>query len=218
MAMVMSKKQSGGSSRGRVASKRSINFAEIGKKQTNYTMLAPVILVALVLIGALVKFGFIDRLDEVERQKALTDSFRDKLAAANEKVESYDKLAEEYAHFTYSGMTEEEKTRSDRVDILNLIESEIRKRCTVKSWTINGNIVTVNIIAKDQLTIQTVKQAVELSPLVSGCSMPKKEARRVKDEKTGEITVTATATLKIMFNPKIRIKPVVKEEATSNEG
>lgn len=224
MAMALSKKQSGGSSRNRTALKRSINFAEIGKKKTNYFAFAPAILIGLVLIAAVIKFGFIDRLNEVERQQQITQDLQMQLDSLNAQVESYAEVAADYAHFTYSGMTEEEKTRSDRVDILNLIEKEILNRnVTVKNWTINGNTVTVNIIARDRLQAQTVKQAIEQSPLVSGCSMPKLQATPQKNE-DGTVTSITSATLKILFNPKVRIKSVLTEqptdteEATSNEG
>ncbi len=216
MAMALTKKQSGGSSRGRMPSRRAINFAETEKQKANYTVLIPVVLVAVLLIGVIVKFAFLDRLDAVKEQQQITADRQQELDLLNAKVASYSELALEYAHFTYSGMSEEEKTRSDRVDILNLIEKEIRKRVTVKSWTINGNVVTIYVNAKDKLSVQTVKQIVEQSPLVSGCSMPKlQQTSKVED---GVQVITTNATLKILFNPKVRIKPVVKEEATNNEG
>ena len=48
MAVSMNLKPAGGRSHGRVPTKRSINFAEIGKQKTNY--MSTVIVVVIVLV------------------------------------------------------------------------------------------------------------------------------------------------------------------------
>lgn len=194
--MAMSKKPSGGS-RGRMASKTTINFAANEKKQSNVSAIVPIILV-IVALGALAgKFLIYDRLQEVKKAKAETEDLQAQVDAANETIKGFGELAIEFAHYTYSGMTDEEVTRTDRMAMLKVIDKDVRDRCTVNNWQIYGNTMKISVIAKDRTTVTRVKRLLEQEPEVSTCSVLSTKAGFDNDG-----AAITTANYLIVFWPK----------------
>lgn len=189
---------------GKVAVKSSINFADIGKKQEkSYVMLVPVLLI-LLAVGVLVaKFAFLDRLDQVKQQEEITNGMQKELDDANAKVSSFGSLEKDYVHYTYSGMSTEEITRSNRIKILALLDQVVSQRCTINSWKLKGNTMSLNVSAKEKNDISRVKALLEQSPLVQVCTLPS-----LSTTKTGSVgdedNVVINGTLKIQFNPEDR--------------
>lgn len=138
--------KAGGASRGRMPSKRSINFAEVGKERSHYWSALPVVAVLLVIAAVVAKIGIYDRLQVVSAEEAKTVELQTKLDQANAKIESFGSLTEQYAQYTYSGMTDAEVTMADRVEVLDLINTYLIGQCTVESWELSGNDLVVNVL------------------------------------------------------------------------
>ena len=205
--MAFSKKESNG----KIASKQSINFAEFGKKQSKSYLFPAVCAVIFVIIAVVIgKFCFLDRLDEVQAAVDKTARLEDELSQARGTIESFGDLVEKYSHLTYTGMTEEEITRSDRVDMLNVVNSEMALRhCHVSSWTIKDNTIIVVVTADSATTINRAKMALEGNKLVSTCLISEKQTNM--QAKEGE--PLASAKIKIIFNPLDRFSLLTPEKS-----
>lgn len=209
--MALFKKESGG----KIASKQSINFAEFGKKQSKSYLFPIVCALLVVVIGvAIAKFLFLDRLDEVQAEVDITKGLENELSQAYGTIESFGDLVEKYSHLTYTGMSQEEITRSDRVDMLTLVNTELNgKRCHVSNWLIKDNTMIVSVSADSPNTINRAKMVLENSKLVSTCLISEKQNNmQGKDDEA-----QATAKLKIIYKPLDRSALLGTEKSTDEK-
>lgn len=158
-----------GAARGKAPSKTSINFADLGVKHSRWWLAIPAIIVILLVAAAIAKFAVIDRLDEVNVARSEASVVQSQLDLCKARIESYGELNEQYAHYTYSGMTAEEMDRVDRVTIMDLIERTLSRSVEVPSWFIKGNVLTLNVEGKNLKRINDTVQKLQDDPLVDYC-------------------------------------------------
>ncbi len=191
--------KSSGGSRTRMPSKMSINFAEIEKEKKNYYSLVVIILVVVGVGYLFGKFMIYDRLQEVKKEKAITEDLQNQIVEANNTIQEFGKLATEFAHYTYSGMTDEEITRTDRMAMIQVIDDVVRKRCTVNSWSIYGNKMDITITSDDAGIPNRVKELLDQNPQILTCSV-----RSVYNGKNEDNIQVSTANFLIIFRPKAK--------------
>lgn len=142
----------------RLPVKQSINLAVVGVKPIKLYVALPIIILILAAAAAFSKFGVVDRymkVAEAERQVAAT---RKQVDDAYVKLAEYDELNEIYAHYTYSGMTNEELNRVDRSDIISLIQRMIIPNAVLDSWSVSGNQLILNITGSSLQEINLLSQ------------------------------------------------------------
>ena len=178
--------------RGQLPVKRSINLASLGEKPIKLSLAIPGIVLIILAAFLFSKFLVIDRLAEVNAAQGRVTSLQNRLDAGYRELTDYDDLVEQYAHYTYSGMTQEELERVDRADIINLIQRVILPDVGVASWSVSGNQLTVNMTAKTLEEINRMVQKldqnelVEFSNILSAVST---EERRVEEKTTNGVLV-----------------------------
>lgn len=171
-AMKTKKKKSGAlRRRGQIPSKRTINLAVIGVKPMHMGLAIPGIILILLAAAAFSKFLVIDRLNEVTAAQHVVYELQSELDAGYKELADFDDLSNLYAHYTYSGFTNEELNRTDRVDVLNLIRTMIIPYAEVSSWSVTGNELTVNMSAESLQQINLIVQQLEAQDLVDFCTV-----------------------------------------------
>ena len=90
---------------------------------------------------------------------------------AEERIGQYGELNDLYAHYTYSGMTEEELGRVDRVSVMELLERVVFPRTQVSTWTLNGNQLSMRIEGNSLQEINVTVQKLLEDELVSYCEV-----------------------------------------------
>ncbi len=151
--------------------KRSINMAGIGEKPIKLNVAIPAIVVIVAAAAVLSKFAVVDRLVAVSNAQAEVAQVRAELDATYRKIEEYGELEELYAHYTYSGMTQEELLRADRVAVVELIKRVVMPRAAVYSWSVSSNQLTVNLTGNTLQEINMIAQQLEADPLVDFCTV-----------------------------------------------
>ena len=156
---------------GRMPSKRTINLAPIGVKKLNVKLImAEIVLIAF--IGALFgKFFVVDRYAAMLRAGSEVTKLRNQLEEEYDKVASYGYLEDEYAHYNYSGMTEEELSLVDRAAIIRLVQEETRTSKGVDSWSLSGNLLTLTVSGRDLQEINQMAKQLEKFDLVEACTV-----------------------------------------------
>ena len=96
---------------GKLPTKQTINMAEVGAKPFRVLIAIPIILIILVALAVVAKFAVLDRIDEVKRSESEVTQLQTMLNASKLKLASYGDVIEKYAHYTYSGLTQEELSR-----------------------------------------------------------------------------------------------------------
>jgi len=170
--MKTNKKKSGAlRRRGQIPSKRTINLAGVGEKPLRLSLAIPGIILVLLAAVAFSKFLVIDRLQDVADAQSVVYGLQRELDAGYEELSGFDDLSNLYAHYTYSGFTNEELNRTDRVDVLNLIRTMIIPYAEVSTWSVTGNQLTVNMSAESLQQINLIVQQLEAQDLVDFCTV-----------------------------------------------
>ena len=157
--------------RGHLPTKKDINLAVIGEEHINFLVALPSILLILLAAALFSKFLVYDRLQEVAAAQREVAELQEQLDAGYEELADYAELEDLYAHYTYSGMTEEEKERTGRVEVLALIDRLILPQAGVEDLKITGNQMTLNMSGNTLQEINLLVQKLEADPLVDFCSV-----------------------------------------------
>lgn len=157
--------------RGHLPAKRSINLAGIGEKKIDLKIALPAILLILLAAALFSKFAVVDRLSAVSRANAEVAQLRGQLEAGYARLSAYDELEDEYAHYTYEGLTKEELNRADRVAVLDLMRRVVLPSARVESWTISSNTLTMTVTGRTLQSLNTVSQKLEAEELVDFCTV-----------------------------------------------
>lgn len=157
--------------RGRLPVKRTINLAGAGEKPMNLKIAIPAIILIVLAAALFSKFGVVDRLIAVSRAQGEASKVRQELEQAYAKMASYGELTEKYAHYTYSGMTAEELSRADRIEVIDMISRVIMPQATVDNWTVNGNTLTISITGSTLQEINEIAQQLEAEEIVDFCTV-----------------------------------------------
>ncbi|MBQ7161646.1 MAG: hypothetical protein IJR90_08060 [Clostridia bacterium] len=167
-----------------VPTKRTINLAVQSKKKTNLTgsLLAALIIVAVgVLVG---KFGIIDRLVAASEAEAAMNAVQRQVDAGYEKIDSYGELTETYAHYTYSGMTQEELQKINRVQVIEMVRRVVVPQAEVYGFEIKGNVLTLTVVDKNLAEVNQISQELMKEEMVDYCTV--KEAATNDDQRKGQ--------------------------------
>ena len=155
----------------RVPTKQSINFAYVGLKRVNWTVTIIILAVLAVFAGVVGKFLVHDYFVAVNRAESSLAAVQSELDACNEQISKYGELNEVYAHYTYSGMTEEELALVDRVKVMDLLQRVVLPRTQVREWSVSGNLLSLGIEGDTLQDINNTVQALMADELVSYCEV-----------------------------------------------
>jgi hypothetical protein len=105
---------------------------------------------------------------EAQREVAILQS---RLTQSMERLDDFGELTQEYAHYTYSGMTSEEMNRTDRLAVLELMQRLVLPQAWVSTWSVQGNTLTLDITRGDLQDINLLAQQLNQDPLVDFCTV-----------------------------------------------
>ena len=157
--------------RGKMPQKRSINLAPVGVERIDPKLALAGSLIVLLLAAMFSKFLVADRLAAMNRESAQVAALRTQLSQEYDKVASFGSIADEYAHYTYSGMTEEELSLVDRADVIRMIKEGTENNREVESWSLRGNVVTLTVSGRDLQEINQLARRLEQFDLVNTCTV-----------------------------------------------
>lgn len=161
--------------------KRTINLAEIGVRKTDPKVAAGGIILIILAAAVFSKFLVTDRLFTVFHAQNEATRLQQELDRQYARISSYGEIENEYAHYTYSGMTEEELSLVDRSEIIQMLEKELGKDNTATVWSLSGNVLTLTATGKDLQEINLLAGRLETYDVVNMCSV----TEAVKEETKG---------------------------------
>ena len=177
--------------RGRQPVKRSINLAAVDQKRFNWAVAVPSVILIIVISALFSKFFVVDRFLAVAAAQGEVSRLQSELDAGYAEIASFGELTEQYAHYTFSGMTQEELTRADRVEAIRTIRTVALRRGEVNSWSISGNRLTISFTAGTLGEVNEMAAALEREEIVSYATVSNATTNVPRYEEEEE-TVTAT--------------------------
>ncbi|MDO4417073.1 MAG: hypothetical protein Q4C02_02205 [Eubacteriales bacterium] len=157
--------------RGKLPVKRTINLAEIGVERIDPRAAAAGIILIVIAAVLFSKFLVTDRLYAMFRAQGQAKSLQTELDAQYAKIQAYGNIEDEYAHYTFSGMTKEELSLVERSKVIHIVERELGNENSASSWTLSGNILTVTVTGKDLQEVNQLARRLETYDLVNMCTV-----------------------------------------------
>ena len=198
MSVKMNKSGSVRAAAVKIPVKRTINLASAGVKKMN--MKAAVIGIVLIIAAAVLfsKFAVVDRLIAMNRANSRTAQMQKELTEGYAKIASYGDVETEYAHYTLADMTDEELSLVSRTDIVSMIEKEVPGEETAVSWSVRGNVLTLNVYGESLQEFNRLARNLEKYDIVSLCTvttavMDDKEAQELAE--AGKVRANITVYL-----------------------
>ena len=157
--------------RGRMPTKRSINLVLIDENRISPLKAVPAILLIIALAVAFSKYMVADRLIEMARVQQQARGMQGTLVETQNALNDFEGIEDAYAHMTYAGMSAEEMGRVNRVSILELVSSILPQGEYTRSWSVTGNILTVEITGRTLEYLNELSRRIEESPIVDTCAI-----------------------------------------------
>ena len=138
--------------------KTSLNLVIREKSLGSPSRILPIAAGILVLLLAFGKFAVWDRLSRVSREQDALDSLLAQVSQLTEQTADYSEVLAAYSQYTTSWMSQEEILLVDQADILSLVESQLMPSASVSRFSVNGNVLSVEL---SHLTLQGVSELVQ---------------------------------------------------------
>ncbi len=179
------------------------------KKKVDLKVLLPAIAIILVILGLVGKFVVYDQFAELNKEIKLSRELYDRIEEKNNIIRESGELVSEYAHYTWDGMTPEEKGRVKRTDTAALVDFISTQGATVDSVSLSGTVMTINLNTNSLESVSkllekiTDQEIVESSSVVYAATKDKEikvtdagaeatETQMVKDGVEAQINVYLT--------------------------
>ncbi len=186
--------------RGRIPNKQSINLAMMGVKRTNWVLVILVLLLILVAAAAVTKFLILDRLQKVEDAQAAAEDVRREISIYNAKIDSYGELNDIYPHYTFTTMTEQERERVPRSEVMALLQRTVILRTEVSEWELKGNLLTVKVTGSTLEDINVTAQKLRDDTMVNYCQVDTAATSYTIDQSTDDDPELVSATIVAYLN------------------
>ena len=183
--------------KGKLPTKKEINLAGVGVKKIDVKTAVIAIILILGASAAFSVFAVGARYAKLFKAESEAAEAQSKLDKAYKTLAGYDITREQYAHYTFENMTDEELTQAERTDVLALLDEKVIGRCDVEYWSVSENVLKVRVVGSTLEEVNRILQSLNESELVSYSVVSTAQ----KEEKTdsGNIS-TVTANIEIHLN------------------
>ena len=155
--------------KGKLPAKTTMNLAAEKRQGINWAAAVPAILVICAAAAVISKVAVVDKLNELAEIRAENSLIQQRINDYNAQIDSYADVQEEYYHYTYTGLNSEELNRTDRVEILTLMDTYILPNANVDTWSVRGNILAVTLSDISLAQANQIVADIECDPLVDFC-------------------------------------------------
>ncbi len=170
------------------------NIAAVGEKTKPKWMTAlPAILVAAVVLILLAKFAVFDRYAELNKEQARVNELQDRIDADLTYIKEAGELSEEYYHYTWDGMTEEELGRVSRVEVAKLADFIATQGVKVRALSLKDAVLTISVVGDSLETMSKLTAAINDQSIVESCSLTSAQKEYVEETHTFTQTLTQNA-------------------------
>lgn len=190
---------------GHMPVKRSINFVTVGEKPIDWRIAAPAIALIILAAALISKVAVFDRFAALNQARAEVYQLQEEIRSKEEYYSGLADISEDYAHYTTSEMTDEERNRVSRVTVMDVVQRLILPVAPLDSWRLNENTLSIHITSDTLTEITAMANSLKADPAVSSCNIVSESttASSTLDVSTEE---TITAEVEIVFKGAIQVR------------
>ena len=175
--------------------KRSINLAAVGENKIKISRLVIGVIVVLIAAGLIGKFAVYDRYAKLYEKQSEVAVLQQQVDYGYQRIASFGDLSDEYAHYTYAGMTAEELDLADRVDILAMIQEDVLSELYLNSWSISGNRLELNVSGSTLQQINLIAKSLQENETMVDYTTVNTASTNNSSSSRGDVTATITVFL-----------------------
>ena len=128
-------------------------------------------MICLFIIGLIGKFVIYDQFALLAKEFTTSKQLSDQLEEKNNQIKEAGDLVVEYSHYTWEGMTDEEKTRIKRTMTAELVDYINSQGIEVLNFSITGTVVTINIHAPSLESVSRLLETIKDQEIVESSSV-----------------------------------------------
>lgn len=178
----------------RVPDRKKVNLLDATRDAKSLPKLIPALALIFLCAFLFSKFAVADRTEKVVNAEAELLNMGSRLCLIEEGVSDYDEVFEEYSRYSYDGF---DRSVPDYLDVLDLIKRRFFPLSTVKSVTVSGREMNLEIADIDMQTVTYLSGVLlEEEPLIEELSVTSYTDTVGKD---GDGTATVVATVRILL-------------------
>ena len=185
--------------------KRSINFATVGEKPIDWRIAIPSIVLIIIIAGIISKIAVIDRFAALDAARGEVYQIQAEIRSQQELYDNLPDISTDYAHYTISDMTEEERNRISRVTVMDVVKNLILPVAPLDAWSLNENILSVHVSNNTLTEITEMMERLKADPSVAGCSIHT-ESTTISSNDSISNEETITAEVEIIFKSLTQIR------------
>lgn len=199
---------------GHMPVKRSINFATVGEKPIDWRIAIPSIALIIVLAGLVSKVAVIDRFAALNAARAEVYAIQNEIREKQAEYDGFADISVDYAHYTISDMSKEERERISRVTVMETVQEIILPVAPLDAWTLHENTLSIHLSSNTLTEVTDMVAQLQASPVVSSCSIVT-ASTTVSSTENISTAETITADVDITFKnaSTIRAEAKAAEEA-----
>lgn len=147
--------------------KKVLNLADFDKQQISIPLFIGVLILIFAAVLAFAKFAVIDRFAELDRAEGEAAALQRQIDSNYERIRELQGITDEYAHYTFSGMTADELSLVSRVDAMEMINRLILPYASVSNWSLQGNTLNMTIYNTTLASVNQIVSAINADPIVN---------------------------------------------------
>ena len=156
-------------SRGKMPTKTTINLVPKKEKYLSTKKGITTAAVGAVIVFALAFLLIVRPIISLAQANARVEDLTAKLDSVNSQITANAEKEDEYAHYTYEGLTKEEMNMVDRVQVMKLVQDALIKGGVAKAWTLSENMMTFDVTGASLSELNQIAAALEQEPIVERC-------------------------------------------------
>ncbi|MBQ9633228.1 MAG: hypothetical protein IJV04_10025 [Lachnospiraceae bacterium] len=192
---------------GSIEWKTTINFVGLEEEKSAISGVLPVVIALAVIVGVIAKFAVFDRYQRLWNRESEARALTAELEAETQALDDSKSLTDRFYHFTWSQMNDEEVNRTDRIKAARLVSFISSNLKGVRSYSVSGQILSVQVLADSLQSISRVVSNLENRPIVDSCTVQTAQTGSFENEANGDVE----ALLVVYLNNKDQL---AKEEDT----
>lgn len=177
--------------------KRFINLAAENTRRINWVLAVPAMLLVIAAAAVFAKLAVLDRMEVAERERRQLAELQSAWQESMRQLEDYAAVQEQYAHYTFSGMTEEELHRADRVEVMRMLRRTAYPRAEVTGWSLSGNDLTLTVRCPTLQDVNILVQRLSEELMVEYCAVSTAATERQQREQEAPQGVDAVVTMTV---------------------
>jgi hypothetical protein len=172
--------------------KRSMNLCQLNEDPHKTAKTWAVFAVYLVCLALFVQFGVMGPLRKIDLLQSSYETQEQQLSTLQNANSDYEEVRAEYSHYGNGYLNDEESVLQDRLDMINVVESQLLNKGALAGMSIEGNTAELTINSEKLGNVSEIVASLEKSDIVSYVTVSTSQHDEATEDSSGSVLSTMT--------------------------